>query len=90
MAMLSDEELKKCDLVILNYPNNPTSAEMTKEDLGVWVKKALEFDFILVNDECYSEIYFDEKTKPASLLEASLLVGNESFKNILVMNSISL
>lgn len=88
-AQLSDEELKSCDLVILNYPNNPTSAEMTKEELGLWVKKALEFDFILINDECYSEIYFDESDKPASLLEASIEVGNTKFKNVLVMNSIS-
>jgi aspartate/methionine/tyrosine aminotransferase len=88
-ASLSDEELKRCDLVILNYPNNPTSAEMTKSELGEWVKKALEFDFILVNDECYSEIYFDEKDKPASLLEASIEVGNNEFKNVIVMNSIS-
>ena len=88
-ATLSDEDLKRCDLVILNFPNNPTSASMSKADLGEWVKKALEFDFILVNDECYSEIYFDEATKPASLLEASIFVGNDSFKNVLVMNSIS-
>ena len=88
-AILSDEELKRCDLVILNFPNNPTSASMGVEELGLWVKKALEFDFILVNDECYSEIYFDENTKPASLLEASILVGNKDFKNVLVMNSIS-
>ena len=88
-ATLSDEELKKCDLVILNFPNNPTSASMGVEELGEWVKKALEFDFILVNDECYSEIYFDENKKPASLLEASIKVGNIDFKNVLVMNSIS-
>ena len=88
-AYLSDEDLKRCDLVILNFPNNPTSASMGVEELGEWVKKALEFDFILVNDECYSEIYFDETKKPASLLEASLLVGNNDFKNVLVMNSIS-
>ena len=88
-ATLSDEDLKRCDLVILNFPNNPTSASMGVEELGLWVKKALEFDFILVNDECYSEIYFDENTKPASLLEASILVGNKDFKNVLVMNSIS-
>jgi len=88
-ATLSDEDLRRCDLVILNFPNNPTSASMGVEELGEWVKKALEFDFILVNDECYSEIYFDEATKPASLLEASILVGNSEFKNVLVMNSIS-
>ena len=88
-ANLSDEDLKRCDLVILNFPNNPTSASMCIDELGVWVKKALEFDFILVNDECYSEIYFDENTKPPTLLEASIKVGNTSFKNVLVMNSIS-
>ncbi|MGB6330119.1 MAG: succinyldiaminopimelate transaminase [Halarcobacter sp.] len=88
-AELDEAELKRCDLVILNYPNNPTSAQMTKEELGVWVKKALEFDFILINDECYSEIYFNENDKPASLLEASIEVGNSEFKNVLVMNSIS-
>ena len=88
-AELSVEELKKCDMVILNFPNNPTSASMSKEELGEWVEKALEYDFILINDECYSEIYFDENNKPASLLEASILVGNKDFKNVLVMNSIS-
>ena len=88
-ANLSDEDLKRCDLVIINFPNNPTSASMSIEELGTWVEKALKYDFILVNDECYSEIYFEEKTKPASLLEASIFVGNDSFKNVLVMNSIS-
>ena len=88
-ANLSDEELKRCDLVILNFPNNPTAASMDIDELALWVKKALEFDFILINDECYSEIYFDEKTKPASLLEASIKAGNSEFKNILVVNSIS-
>lgn len=88
-AYLSDEELKRCDLVILNFPNNPTAGSMSKEELSVWVEKALEFDFILINDECYSEIYFNKEDKPASLLEASILVGNDDFKNVLVMNSIS-
>jgi aspartate/methionine/tyrosine aminotransferase len=88
-AELSDEQLKQCDLVILNYPNNPTSAEMTKDEMVVWVKKALEFDFVLVNDECYSEIFFNEEDKPCSLLEASIEAGNSEFKNIIVMNSIS-
>ena len=34
---------------------------MDIDELGIWVKKALEFDFILVNDECYSEIYFRKR-----------------------------
>ena len=86
---LNEEDMIKCDIVILNFPNNPTSASTTVDELGEWVEKALKYDFVLINDECYSEIYFDEDKKPPSLLEASLKVGNSSFKNILVLNSIS-
>ncbi|MDH5465202.1 MAG: aminotransferase class I/II-fold pyridoxal phosphate-dependent enzyme, partial [Thiovulaceae bacterium] len=42
---------------------------------------------ILLNDECYSEIYTG--TPPPSLLEASIAAGNESFDNVVVINSIS-
>ncbi len=88
-ASLSVEDMKKCDLVILNYPNNPTSASISNKSLETWVKNALKYDFFLLNDECYSEIYFDDDNKPISLLEASKNVQNDNFKNILVMNSIS-
>ena len=87
--MLDDEVLKKCHLVILNFPNNPTASTMNMEELSKWVKKALEFDFVLINDECYSELYFDKNNKPPSLLEASKRIGNNQFKNVLVLNSIS-
>ena len=85
--IIKDKELAKCDLVILNFPNNPTTATLTLEELGAWVILALKYDFVLLNDECYSEIYTNEPTP--SLLEASSHVGNANFKNILVINSIS-
>lgn len=78
---------KKPDIVILNSPNNPTAAVMSLEELKVWMNAALEYDFLLINDECYNQIYFG--TPPPSLLEAAVAVGNESFKNCLVLNSIS-
>ncbi|TLD86298.1 succinyldiaminopimelate transaminase [Helicobacter sp. MIT 05-5294] len=84
---LTKEQMQTCDLVILNSPNNPTGATLSLEELKVWVQNALEFDFLLLNDECYSEIYSNQK--PASILQASLEVGNENFKNILALNSIS-
>lgn len=79
--------LKECDLVILNFPNNPTASCLSLEELGEWVKLALKHDFVLINDECYSEIY-TQKAVP-SLLEASVHVGNSDYKNVLVINSIS-
>ncbi|RUM72567.1 MAG: hypothetical protein DSZ10_04755, partial [Sulfurovum sp.] len=44
-------------------------------------------DFVLLNDECYADLYLNEPIP--SLLNASVLEGNGSFKNILVINSVS-
>jgi len=84
---IDEEVLSGCDLVILNFPNNPTASCLTLDELGEWVTLALKHDFVLLNDECYSEIYTDKPVP--SLLEASKHVGNNDFKNILVINSIS-
>jgi aspartate/methionine/tyrosine aminotransferase len=89
LANLDTSQMKQCNLVILNYPNNPTGATINMHKLKTWVQKALEFDFVLINDECYSELYFDENHKPISLLEACKEIGNYNFKNCLVLNSIS-
>ncbi len=82
-----DERLKEADFVVINSPNNPTASVMSLDELKIWAEAALEYDFVLLNDECYSEIYTD--TPPPSLLEASKTIGNEEFTNILVVNSIS-
>lgn len=84
---LTKKDLSRVKLVILNSPNNPTGAVLSLAELQEWVKLALEYDFIILSDECYSEIY--ESTAPHSILEASLAVGNDHFKNILCINSIS-
>ncbi len=84
---MDEEILQSCDLVILNFPNNPTASVLSIDELGEWVNLALKYDFVLMNDECYSEIYTD--APPPSLLEASKHVGNDTFKNVLVINSIS-
>jgi len=84
---INEADLARCDLVILNFPNNPTTATLTIDELGEWVKLALKHNFVLLNDECYSEIYTDKPIP--SLLEAAQKVGNKEFKNTLVINSIS-
>ena len=89
LVSLTEDQMKAADLVILNYPSNPTSATISKQELTTWVQNALKYDFVLINDECYSELYFDESNKPLSLLEACVEAGNDTFKNCLVLNSIS-
>ncbi len=84
---IDELSLAKADFVILNSPNNPTSSVMQMDDLKKWVELALKHDFVLLNDECYADLYLD-KPLP-SLLNASIEVGNKAFKNILVINSVS-
>ena len=84
---IAEEDLERCDLVIINTPNNPTSSTILIDELKNWVKLALKHNFVLLNDECYIDLYLD-KPLP-SLLNASIEVGNSEFKNILVINSIS-
>lgn len=84
---VDEEALSRCHLVILNSPNNPTSSVMPMEALKRWVELALKYDFVLLNDECYIDLYLDEPLP--SLLNASIEAGNPSFRNILVINSIS-
>ena len=85
--VVDEEALSRADFVILNSPNNPTSSVMLMDDLKKWVELALKHDFVLLNDECYADLYLGEPLP--SLLNASIEVGNSDFKNILVINSIS-
>ena len=85
--VVNEEALSTCDFVIINTPNNPTSATMLMDELRTWVKLAKKHNFVLLNDECYIDLYLEESTP--SLLNASVLEGNTEFKNILVINSIS-
>ena len=84
---VDESVLAKAHLVILNSPNNPTSSTMTMEAMKVWVKLALKYDFVVLNDECYADLYLNEPVP--SMLNASIEAGNPSFKNVLVINSIS-
>ncbi len=84
---IDEGELSKCDLVILNSPDNPTASVLTREQMVEWVRLALKHDFILLNDECYADLYLHDPIP--SLLNASIEAGNPEFRNILVVNSIS-
>ncbi len=84
---LDREQLKDVDLVILNTPSNPTASVMSLDELKEWVEAAIELGFVLLNDECYIDLYLEDSVP--SLLNAAIEVGNSAFKNILVLNSIS-
>ena len=60
---LTPEELKssitdKTKVLILPYPNNPTGAIMSKNDLEAIAKVVIEKDIMVMSDEIYSELTY--------------------------------
>lgn len=55
--------------LLLNFPSNPTSAVCSREVLEDIVCLAKKHNVILAYDNAYSEIYYDEKRRPMSILE---------------------
>lgn len=87
LPQFDEEFLKECHMIILNSPSNPTGKSMSIDELKPWAELAFKHNVVVVNDECYSEIY--SNTPPPSLLEAAHAIGNFTCKNTFVVNSIS-
>ncbi|MDD6250785.1 MAG: aminotransferase class I/II-fold pyridoxal phosphate-dependent enzyme [Bacillales bacterium] len=71
---LTPEELEKVitpktKILIMNYPNNPTGAVMSKEDLEKIAKIAIERDLLVISDEIYSELTYSGKHVSIGSLE---------------------
>lgn len=57
----------KAKFIYINYPNNPTSATMEIEFAKELLKQAEKYDWAIISDMAYSEIY--ENRRNLSLLE---------------------
>lgn len=79
----------RCQLLFLCSPGNPTGAVLDQATLIRLMELAERHDFVIAADECYSEIYFDEKQPPVGLLQAASAAGNDQFKRCVVFHSLS-
>lgn len=57
---LEDAITEKTKVVIIPFPNNPTGAIMTKEELAGIVEVLKDKDIIILSDEIYSELSYDK------------------------------
>ncbi len=89
LTTIPEGALKRCQLLYLCNPSNPTGTVMSLGYLKHAIKLAQQYDFIIAADECYSEIYFDESTPPAGLLQAAAEMGLTDFKRCVVFHSLS-
>jgi len=86
---VSAEVWKRCEILFLCSPGNPTGAVLSLEFLRHALKLAEKYDFVVASDECYADLYRDESTPPPSLLQAAVADGNTSFERCMVFHSLS-
>ena len=80
------ETLERCALFYLCNPANPQGAIADLDYLKKAIKLARAYDFVLLADECYSEVY--QRREPPGALQACAELGG-SLDHVLVFHSLS-
>jgi N-succinyldiaminopimelate aminotransferase len=80
---------KRCQVLFLCSPGNPTGASLSVEYLQHALELAERHDFVVAADECYAELYLDEAQPPPSLLRAACESGRAGFERCVVFHSLS-
>ncbi|MEG9861750.1 MAG: aminotransferase class I/II-fold pyridoxal phosphate-dependent enzyme [Parvularculales bacterium] len=82
---LPEETLSRTRLVYLCTPVNPQGSVASFDYLSNLLQAARQYDFTLVVDECYAEIY--DTDPPPGALDAAIQSG--SLDNLLIFHSLS-
>jgi len=80
---------RRCQLLYLCTPGNPTGTVMDADYLARVLDLADRYGFVVASDECYSEIYADESVPPPGLLQACAKTGRDRFERCMVFHSLS-
>ena len=86
---VTPDDWQRLELLYICNPGNPSGAVMSEKELRTLIALAQEHDFVIVSDECYSEIYPDESAPPAGLLTAAANMGHTDYAKCLCFHSLS-
>jgi len=67
LSAIPGEVLSRARILWINYPNNPTTAVVTREWFAEVVAFAREHRLIVAHDAAYSELYYDGYVPPSIL-----------------------
>lgn len=66
---------RRTRLILLNTPHNPTGTVLTREELQAVADVAIEHDLVVVTDEVYEHLVFDDALSPEGHVPLSTLPG---------------
>ena len=69
--LLPDALLRRCRLLWINSPHNPSGAVTGRDDLERIVELCHKYDIVLMSDETYADLYSEGSAPPPSVLEIS-------------------
>lgn len=74
----------KTKAILVNSPNNPTGSIYTKEELTEIAELAKEYDLIIISDEIYEKLIYDNE-KHISIAS----ISRDSYERTIVINGLS-
>jgi aspartate aminotransferase len=84
LELLNKYVTNKTKAIIINSPNNPTGTVYNKKELEVIAKFAEEKDLIIISDEIYEKLIYDNE-KHISIAS----ISEDSYKRTIVINGLS-
>jgi N-succinyldiaminopimelate aminotransferase len=79
----------RAQLVYACSPDNPTGRVTTHDEWEHLFAMSDRHGFVIVADECYSEIYFDESRPPVGALAVAHASGRDGFPRLVSIGSLS-
>ena len=86
---IDETEWARCGLIYLCTPGNPTGRIIPQAFWARLFQLQARHGFVIVADECYSELYRDESQPPLGLLQACVADGRDDFEGCLIFHSLS-
>jgi len=86
---VSDTIWPRVRMMYVCSPSNPHGRVMTLDDWKRVFALSDQHGFVVVSDECYSEIYFDEARPPLGALAAAKKLGRDTYARLVVLGSLS-
>lgn len=86
---IPEDVWKRVRLLYACSPNNPTGRVMGRDEWKRLFALSDRHGFVIVSDECYSEVYFDESSPPVGALRVAHESGRKGFPRLVVMGSLS-
>jgi N-succinyldiaminopimelate aminotransferase len=89
LAAVPEAAWRRCALLYLCSPGNPTGAVLDLEFMRAALALADRHGFVIAADECYSEIHADERAAPPGFLGACRILGRPTFARVVAFHSLS-